>query len=166
MLSAIVSDTLLFKSPTCTEDDKKIASELEKISGLKVENYGLDLLKAGTDLSEFTSDEIITLDAKEFNFNGIKSVVAQINTASIPDVMKNQADIELAINNYILKHDLDLFVFAITDIIESNSQVIALGKNAELVEKSYKVRLENNTALLEGVVSRKKQIIPILTENA
>ena len=65
-----------------------------------------------------------------------------------------------------LKENLDLFLLLITDIVNSNSQVIALGKNASLVEKAYGVKLENNTALLKGVVSRKKQIVPIMTENA
>ena len=80
-------------------------------------------------------------------------------------MMERKLKIEEAIKAEINKKGLDLFFFAITDIINSNSQVIAIGKT-DIVERSYNVKLENNTAFLPGVVSRKKQIIPVLTENA
>ncbi len=165
MLSAIISDTLLFKSPTCTDEDKTAASQLNKIANLNLEEYGLQMLKAGTDLSDVTEEELINLDAKEFVIGDLKTVVAQVNTASIPDMMERKLKIEEAIKAEISKKGLDLFFFAITDIINSNSQVIAIGKT-DIVERSYNVKLENNTAFLPGVVSRKKQIIPVLTENA
>ena len=75
-------------------------------------------------------------------------------------------DLEAGMNKVIETEGLDLFMLLITDIVNSNSQVIALGKDAGLVEKAYGVKLEENTALLKGVVSRKKQVIPIMTENA
>lgn len=167
MLSAIISDTLLFKSPTCTKEDVEIAEELNKIAGLNIEEYGLAMLKAGTDLSDVSAEGLVALDAKEITIAGnINSVIAQVNTASIPDMLERKEEIENAMKKVIEEKNLDLFFFAITDIINSNSQVIALGKEAGLVEKSYNVILENNTAFLKGVVSRKKQIIPVLTENA
>ena len=124
------------------------------------------MLKAGTDLSSFTPAEILTIDAKEADIKGKKVIVAQVNTASIPEVMKLKDELEKAINNTISEKNLDLFMFLITDIVNSNSQTIALGKEASIVEKSYNVKLENNTAFLPGVVSRKKQVIPVITENA
>ena len=166
MLSAIISDTLLLKSPTCTDDDKRIVKELAKIAEIDYETYGIDMLKAGTDLSSFTIDEILQLDAKAINLKDVKSIIAQVNTASIPEVMKMKEELEAGINKVIEENGLDLFMFLITDIINSNSQVIALGKRADIVEKAYGVKLENNTALLEGVVSRKKQVVPVMTENA
>ena len=167
MLSAIISDTLLFKSPTCTKEDVEIAEELNKIACLNIEEYGLTMLKAGTDLSDVSAEGLVALDAKEITIAGnINSVIAQVNTASIPDMLERKEEIENAMKKVIEEKNLDLFFFAITDIINSNSQVIALGKEASLVEKSYNVTLENNTAFLKGVVSRKKQIIPVLTENA
>lgn len=166
MLSAIISDTLLFKSPTCTENDKKVAEELAKIAELDYEVYGMDMLKAGTDLSSFTIDEILHLDAKAITLKDVKSIIAQVNTASIPEVMKMQADLESGMNKIIEENGLDLFMLLVTDIINSNTQTIALGSRSDLVEKAYGVKLENNSALLEGVVSRKKQVVPIMTENA
>ena len=166
MMSAIVSDTLLFKSPTCTDLDKEVEYELAKVAGVDVETYGLEMLKAGTDLSSFSIDEILSLDAKEIDIKGVKVLINQVNTASIPDVMTMKADLEAGINKVIAEKGLDLFVLLITDIVNSNSQTISIGTRTDLVEKSYGVKLEENTALLEGVVSRKKQVIPVLTENA
>ena len=166
MMSAIISDTLLFKSPTCTEEDVKAVKELAKIADIDYEAYGMNMLKAGTDLSSFSIEEILNLDAKEVNLKSTKAIINQVNTASIPDVMEMKAGLEEGINNVIEEKGLDLFILLITDIVNSNSQVIALGKDAHLVEKAYNVTLEDNTALLKGIVSRKKQVIPIVTEVA
>ena len=166
MVSAIISDTLLLKSPTTTEEDKAAVKELSAIAGIDPNVYGLDMLKAGTDLSSFTTDEILHLDAKRIDFKAVKAIVNQVNTASIPEVMTMKADLEARMNEIIDEEGLDLFMLLITDIVNSNSQVIALGKNASLVEKAYGVTLEDNTALLEGVVSRKKQVVPVMTDNA
>lgn len=166
MLSAIISDTLLLKSPTTTTDDKKAVKKLSKIAELDFNSYGLDMLKAGTDLSGFSIDEILALDAKQIDFKDVKSIINQINTVSISDVLEMKDELEEGIKKIIKNEDLDLFMLLITDIVNSNSQVIALGEAANLVEKAYNVKLENNTALLEGIVSRKKQVVPIMTENA
>jgi manganese-dependent inorganic pyrophosphatase len=166
MLSAIISDTLLLKSPTCTYEDEKAVKELAKIAEIDYEAYGLEMLKAGTDLSSFSIEEILNLDAKQTSLKDVKAIINQVNTASIPEVMKMKADLEEGMKKIIEEKGLDLFMLLITDIVNSNSQVIALGKNASLVEKSYGVKLEDNTALLKGVVSRKKQVIPVMTENA
>ena len=166
MVSAIISDTLLLKSPTTTDDDRKAVKELAEIAGVNQEIYGLEMLKAGTDLSSFSIDEILHLDAKKIDFKDVKSIVNQVNTADILEVMNLKADLEARMNEIINEENLDLFMLLITDIVNSNSQVIALGKSASLVEKAYGVKLENNTALLKGVVSRKKQVVPVMTENA
>ena len=166
MMSAIISDTLLLKSPTKTQEDEKAIEELEKISGLKAQEYGLDMLKAGTDLSDFTADELIALDCKLCSLKDKNAKVAQVNTADISDMMKRKDEIEDAMKNDIEKNNLDLFVFAITDIINSNSQAIVLGKSSDIFERGFDKKLEENTAFLPGVVSRKKQILPVLQENA
>ena len=165
MVSAIISDTLLFKSPTCTTLDKVTAENLAKIAGIDLEKYGLALLKAGTDLSGFTAEELVNLDAKQVTLQDkVKAKISQVNTADIDEVMVRKAEIEAALLKEKDSLGLDLVFFLITDIINSNSQVITFGNN-ELVEKSYSVKVENNTAFLPGVVSRKKQVIPVLTAN-
>ena len=166
MLSAIISDTLLLKSPTTTDDDINAVEKLSKIAEIDYKEYGLDMLKAGTDLSSFTIDEILSLDAKQIDFKDVKSIVNQVNTADISEVMAMKSELEDGILKIIDEENLDLFMLLITDIVNSNSQVIALGNASELVEKAYDVKLDDNTVLLEGVVSRKKQVVPIMTENA
>ncbi|NGP58317.1 manganese-dependent inorganic pyrophosphatase [Paenibacillus thiaminolyticus] len=164
MLSAIISDSLLFKSPTCTEQDVAAARELAAIAGVDAETYGLDMLKAGADLSDKSIEELLSLDAKEFTMGSAKVEIAQVNAVDVNDVLSRQAEVEAALSDMIAKKGLDLFVFVVTDILNSNSVAIALGSKSDAVEKAYNVSLENNTALLKGVVSRKKQIVPVLTE--
>jgi len=164
MLSAIISDTLLFKSPTCTDEDVKAAHELAEIAGVNLEEYGLEMLKAGADLSAKSTEELISLDAKEFSMGNSKVEIAQVNTVDTADLLKRETDIKQAITNTIEHKELHLFVFAITNILTNDSTVIALGDEANKVEAAFNVKLENDQALLKGVVSRKKQIVPPLTE--
>ena len=161
MLSAIISDTLLFKSPTTTEHDKKALEELAQIANIDINTYGLDMLKAGTDLSDFTSEQLINIDSKEFSNGDFKFQVAQVNTACIEDVLQNKEAIENAITNFMNENGSKLFVFLITDIINSNSQAIVLG-DVSVFEKAFSKTVENNMAFLEGVVSRKKQVAPVI----
>jgi manganese-dependent inorganic pyrophosphatase len=166
MLSAIISDSLLFKSPTCTEEDVQAARELAEIANVELETYGMAMLKAGADVSSKTAEQLISLDSKPFNIGGNKVIIAQVNTVDPQDVLARQDEVEAAIQSVIDEKELDLFLFVITDILNSNSTALALGTNTALVEKAYNVKLENNTALLEGVVSRKKQVVPVLTAAA
>ncbi|MFB5269060.1 manganese-dependent inorganic pyrophosphatase [Paenibacillus enshidis] len=164
MLSAIISDSLLFKSPTCTEQDVAAARELAEIAGVDADSYGFDMLKAGADLSKHTIEQLISLDAKEFDMNGRKVEIAQVNAVDVNDVLSRQSELEAALNKTIADKNLDLFLFVVTDIINSNSVGIALGSQAQAVEKAYNVKLDTNKAVLEGVVSRKSQIVPVLTD--
>lgn len=165
MASAIISDTLLLKSPTTTEHDKKALEELAKIADIDINEYGLEMLKAGTDLDDFSEEQLINLDAKSLDKDGTKFVIAQVNTVSIEDVLKRQEKLEAVINKTIEEKGLSLFVFAITDILNSNSEIIALGSRTDAVEKAFDKKIENNRVFLEGVVSRKKQLLPPIDKN-
>lgn len=165
MLSALISDSLLFKSPTFTEEDRKAADELAEIAGVNAEAYGLEMLKAGADLSGKTIEELIALDAKEFTLeDGLKIEIAQVNAVDVEEVMKQQAAFEVAIDKVIAAKGLGLFLFVVTDIINNDSIVLALGEEADRAAAAFDVSLTNRTATLTGVVSRKKQIVPVLTE--
>ncbi|WP_033829507.1 manganese-dependent inorganic pyrophosphatase [Bacillus andreraoultii] len=166
LLSAIISDSLLFKSPTCTDEDVKAAKELAEIANVELETYGMAMLKSGADVSSKTPAQLISLDAKPFDIGGKKVIIAQVNTVDTADVLNRQSELEAAIQSVIDEKGLDLFLLVITDILNSNSVALALGNSTSLVEKAYQVTLDNNTALLEGVVSRKKQVVPVLTAAA
>ena len=165
MLSAIISDTLLFKSPTCTNEDIKIAENLAIIAGVDINKYGNELLKAGTDISDFTAHQVINIDSKEFEEKGKRVVISQVNSADLNDIFSRKFELENAINNEIKDKNLDLYMFVATDILNANSKVIALGNDINVVEKAYGLNLQDNTALLENIVSRKKQILPKILDN-
>ena len=164
MLSAIISDSLLFKSPTCTEQDVQAAKELAAIAGVDAEVYGLDMLKAGADLSKKTIEELISLDAKEFSMGTSKVEIAQVNAVDTNEVMAKQAELEAAMQAAINEKGLDLFLLVVTDILTNDSVALAVGEKSAAVEQAFGVTLENKTAVLKGVVSRKKQVVPALTE--
>ncbi|WP_433753117.1 manganese-dependent inorganic pyrophosphatase [Paenibacillus amylolyticus] len=164
MLSAIISDSLLFKSPTCTEQDVAAARELAAIAGVDADSYGLDMLKAGADLSQKTIAELISLDAKEFVMGQSKVEIAQVNAVDVNDVLVKQPELKAAIDAIISSKGLDLFVFVVTDILNNDSVALAYGTSTKAVEKAYNVTLSDSRALLKGVVSRKSQIVPVLTE--
>lgn len=164
MLSAIVSDTLLLKSPTCTEQDVAAARELAEIAGVDLESYGLSMLKAGADLSDKSISQLISLDSKEFSMGAYKVEIAQVNAVDVNDVLSRQAELEASLNAIIAEKGLDLFVFVVTDILNNDSIAVALGNQAAAVEQAYNVTLADNKAVLKGVVSRKSQIVPVLTE--
>ena len=163
MLSAIISDTLLLKSPTTTYKDKKAVAELVNIAGVDLSKYGLDMLKAGTNLDKYTEKELINLDAKTMEKEDVKYIIAQVNTVSIPDVLKRKEKIEAEINKEIEEKGLCLFVFVITDIVNSNSTAIVLGNRTDAVSKTYEIK--DNLAEMPGVVSRKKQVLPLVEKN-
>ena len=164
MLSAIVSDTLLFKSPTCTEQDVKAGNELAVIAGVDVAEYGLAMLKAGADLSDKSLEDLLSLDAKEFEFGGYKAVVARVNAVDIEDVLGRQEELEALLNKNVAENGLDLFFFVVTDILNNDSTAVAIGQVADASARSFGAEIVNGRIVLPGVVSRKKQIVPVLTE--
>lgn len=163
MLSAIVSDTLLFKSPTCTQEDVQAAKELAEIAGVDLEGYGLEMLKAGTNLGTKSASDLIDLDAKSFPMGGSNLRIAQVNTVDLAEVFARQAELESAMQEANTANGYDLFVLVVTNILDSDSEILIVGEPKENVEKAFNVTLDNNRALLKGVVSRKKQVVPQLT---
>lgn len=164
MVSAIISDTLLFKSPTCTAEDIKAAQALAELAELDLEAYGLELLKAGTALEKKSNEALLNMDAKSFSMGDKIVRVGQVNTVDIDEVLERQKDLEKLMEVTNASEGYDLFVLMITNIIENDSKILAVGSGAAKVETAFDVTLKDHTALLEGVVSRKKQVIPQLTE--
>ncbi|NQN68824.1 manganese-dependent inorganic pyrophosphatase [Streptococcus suis] len=164
LLSGLISDTLLLKSPTTHATDPQVAAELAEIAGVNLEEYGLALLKAGTNLASKSAEELIDIDAKTFGLNGNDVRVAQVNTVDIAEVLERQAEIEAAMTAATVANGYSDFVLMITDIVNSNSEILALGSNMDKVEAAFNFKLENNHAFLAGAVSRKKQVVPQLTD--
>lgn len=164
MLSAIISDTLLFKSPTCTELDVEAGKELAKLAEVNLEEYGLEMLKAGTALGNKTEVELLNMDMKIFEIDGQKIGVGQVNTANEAEVLERKEALLKEIDAIIAKEGLKFFMFVITNILTNDSISLISGDADVIIEKAFGVKIENKEAILKGVVSRKKQIIPPITK--
>lgn len=163
MLSAIISDTLMFKSPTCTREDRVAAKELSKISNIDIKTYGMELLKAGTDLSDLSTKELLEVDTKAFEIGEYRYEIGQVNTADIEEFKNSRNDeLKVEIENRIKENKIDVFMFVITDIVNSDSLAYVMGANSNQVAKDFEKELDNDMMFLPGVVSRKKQIVPFL----
>lgn len=166
MIAGIVSDTLLLKSPTTTEEDIKIIEKLSEIARIDYRKFGLEMLKKGTDLSGLSIEKLLYSDAKKINFKEVKAITNQINTTEINEVMQMKDELEKGIDQIIKDEKIDLYLLLITDIINGNSQVIVKGRRSDLFEKSFNIKLKDNTAFIKGLLSRKKQVTPIMSRNA
>ncbi|HLR18669.1 MAG TPA: manganese-dependent inorganic pyrophosphatase [Staphylococcus sp.] len=164
MISAIISDSLLFKSPTCTEQDVQAAEALKSIADVDLEAYGLDMLKAGASTTDKSISDILSMDAKSFNMGEYTTHIGQVNTVDIDEVFERQEALEKAMLEVSTDEKYDLFVLIVTDIINSDSKILVVGPEKDKVGLAFNVELENNTAFLPGVVSRKKQVVPQITE--
>jgi manganese-dependent inorganic pyrophosphatase len=121
------------------------------------------MLKAGADLSNKNVQELISLDSKVFEMGSHKVEIAQVNAVDPNDVLARRAEIEEILIGVINQKGLDLFLFVITDILTNDSIALAFGEQTSAVEQAFNVTLVNQTATLKGVVSRKKQVVPVLT---
>lgn len=162
MLSAIISDTLLLKSPTTTDEDVAAVKELAKIAGVNYEKYGLDMLKAGTNLASKSDETLISQDAKSFDMNGTQVRVDQINTVDLNEVFDREDGLRVAIEKQNKENGYDLFLLMVTNILNSDTRLLVVGEPQSVVEQAFGKKLEDNKMDLPGVVSRKKQIVPPL----
>lgn len=164
MLSAIISDTLLFKSPTCTPDDEKAAKELAEIAGVNIDEYGLDLLKAGTNIARKSALEIVDGDAKNFDLNGHVVHVGQVNVVDFEEIQERKDELLQEMTQQNSDNSYELFLLLVTNILDSNSIAFVAGNHYNKVESAFKTQINEDQLNLPGVVSRKKQVIPNLTE--
>ncbi|RIM22717.1 manganese-dependent inorganic pyrophosphatase [Staphylococcus chromogenes] len=164
MISAIVSDSLLFTSPTCTEQDVNAARALASIADVDVDQYGLDMLKAGASTKDSTEAQLLNKDAKSFNIGESTVRIAQVNTVDIDEVMQRQEALENAMNKEIADENYTSFILVVTDILNSDSKILVAGADTDKIASAFNTTLDNNTAFLPGVVSRKKQIVPQVTD--
>lgn len=161
LCAAIISDTLMYRSPTCTSVDKAAAEDLSRIAGVDVEEFAQEMFNAGSNLKNKSPEEIFYQDFKKFNVNGVTFGVGQINSMNSEEL----ADIKGKLIPYMEKafgeHGLDMLFFMLTNIIDESTDLICHGKDAnDLVENSFEVKSEDNSYTLKNVVSRKKQLIP------
>lgn len=163
LCSAIISDTLLFKSPTSTNMDKLILNRLAKLADINPEEYANEMFKAGTSLVGKTVAEIFNQDFKPFTIGDKKIGVGQVSTMDIDGFEPMKAEMLEYMNSKTSSENYNTLILMLTDIIKNGSQLIVVGEDFNIVEKAFKVTLKDNTAYVPDLLSRKKQVIPPLT---
>lgn len=164
MLAALLSDTLEFRSPTTTEEDRQIGTTLAKLSGVDVSELAKEMFVAKSDLSDIPAAELIVMDSKIFDLNNQKIRVGVLETTDPDQVFARQDDLIKAMDSYKNNDsEADDIVLFVVDILKSQATpMVASDEMKQLIEKAFSVSLETNV-VLPGVVSRKKQIIPALS---
>ena len=164
LLGALLSDTVVFKSATTTEEDKKIAEKLAEIAEIKnIKEFGIELKKKNADVSKKTANEIVTGDFKLFEVKETKYGVGQVELVELEGIKNRKDEILQEMEKVLSEKGLEFLILAVTDIMKEGSDLWIVGKK-EVPEKAFG-KTEENAIWLEGVMSRKKQIIPPINEN-
>ncbi|HHW58295.1 MAG TPA: putative manganese-dependent inorganic diphosphatase [Clostridia bacterium] len=160
MCAAILSDTLVFKSPTCTPEDVKAAKKLAEIANIDINEFGNEMFKAGTSLEGKTVEEIFYTDFKEFTINNYKIGIGQVNTLTDTGELKQEL---ISFMEKVKKNKgYNILLLMLTDIINEGSEILFVGNNKELLERAFNVQIKNNSFYLPYVISRKKQVLPLI----
>ncbi len=167
MLSAIISDTLLYRSPTCTAFDRNAGKVLATIAGVDPEELAKSMFAAGSNLSDKTPEEIIHQDFKKFNVGDLRIGIGQISSMDNNELAHLKEATLPSLDEIRRKDSLDMLFFMMTNIIKESSEVLFSGKDAESVlENGFNVSTKDHSSVtLPGVVSRKKQMLPTITNN-
>ncbi len=164
LLSAILSDTVLFKSPTCTEKDVNTAKKLAEIAGVELETYGMDMLKAGASVSDKSVDEIVATDMKEFSADDKVFSIAQISVMDEGEVLAKKAEILAALQKQVEANNYVASYLMVTNILSEDTDLLYAGEVDHIVEKAFGQAPSDKAVHLVKTMSRKKQIVPpILT---
>ena len=163
LCAAIISDTLMYRSPTCTPYDKQVAEELAKIAEIHVEEFAREMFKAGSNLKAKEPEEIFYQDFKTFSMNDVSFGVGQINAMTREELAEIKERIQPYMEAFLGKMSVNMVFFMLTDIIGESTELLFVGNNAEeLIEDAFGVSLDGDSFRLDGVISRKKQLIPSL----
>ena len=163
LCGAIISDTLLFRSPTCTPQDKYICKKLAEIAGINIEEFAKEMFKAGTSLKGKTVEQIFNTDFKPFTIEGTKVGISQVNTMDIDGFMPLKEEMLNYMDQKAKEAGLEMVMLLLTDILNEGSEILVTGAKPEIVEKAFKITLKDKGAFLPGVLSRKKQVVPPIT---
>ena len=162
MLSAIISDTALFRSPTCTDEDKQAVKELAEIAGVDYEKYGMDMLKAGADISDYSAEKLAHNDTKEFEAGGKTFSCGQISVMDVEPINAKKADIMKALEATKAEKNYEASYLMVTNILTEDTYLWFTEGAEAAAEKAFGKKAENGMVYLPKVMSRKKQVAPFL----
>ncbi len=164
MLSAILSDTLLFKSPTVTDLDKEVAKELANIAGVNIEEYGFKMFKAGSSIAGMSVDEIIHSDLKTYKIDNGNLAIAQVMTLDYDEIDDKIDEFVAALNRMSNLGGFKHSILFVTDVIKNGCYIYYNDDSKDLVKEAFRLDDIEEGYYLDGIVSRKKQILPALLE--
>ena len=165
LLAAILSDTLMFRSPTCTQVDRNAGEELSKIAQIDYEEFAKEMFHAGSNLSGKSASEILHQDFKKFTVDDLTIGIGQINSMSSEELVEIKSRIEPELKNVTGDDGLDMIFFMLTNIIDESSEIIFSGNKAlHTINSAFGLSAEGDSVVLPGVVSRKKQLLPAIVE--
>ena len=160
LCAAIISDTLLFRSPTSTETDKYVLNKMKKIAAIDVDDFAMKMFRAGTSLEGRKPDELLKSDVKNFSVEGVNVRVCQIFTMDLESTASVENELKETMENFVATSDAETFVLMITDIFKEVSEVILAGSFKEAIARKFDKNLVGDKFLSEGLLSRKKQLLP------
>lgn len=163
MLGAILSDTLMFSSPTSTAADKAAADKLAKIAEVDVDSFGQKMFSVSTSLQGSTPEEILAIDRKQFSFGKYLAFISQVNTLDFHSIENIKQELLDSMNRFREEKNCDLVILMVTDIVQRGSELLVVGRAKELTARAFNLKFDENSIFLPGAVSRKKQIVPKLT---
>jgi manganese-dependent inorganic pyrophosphatase len=162
-LSCILSDTLEFRSPTTTSRDRVVAEQLAKELKIDISNYASELFQAKSDVSDFSDVELLRMDSKKYPIADLSFRVSVLETTEPNMILRRKKSLIKAMETVCLEDSVDHVLFFVVDILREESTLFVPDENIKKVaEKSFAVNVTDDSVLLPGVVSRKKQIIPNL----
>ena len=160
MAAAILSDTVMFKSPTCTDRDRRTAERMARIANVSLEDLGRDIFSASMDSR--TTKDLLFSDYKEFHIAGHDLAVAQITCVDSPKMLERKDEFLALMKENNKKKDLSMMILMLTDVLLEGTQIIYLG-DEDTIRQAFNVSPKENTVFLPRVMSRKKQVIPMLS---
>lgn len=160
LCAAIISDTLLFRSPISTDTDRYVLNKMKKIAAIDVDEFAMEMFKAGTSLEGRKPDELLKSDVKNFSIEGINVRVCQIFTMDLESTTSVEKELKETMEHFVETSDTDTFVLMITDIFKEISEVILVGSFKEAIARKFEKELIGDKFLSEGLLSRKKQLLP------
>ncbi len=162
LLGALLSDTVIFKSPTTTEEDKRVASQLAEVAGIAdIEAFGIDVKKAKANIADKPIKDVVLADFKNFDFAGKKVGIGQTEVVDINDVYNRASEVMDFLNDLKGKEAYEMLIFVATDIVKEGSELYYVGDKAKM-ETAFNTTVGDQSVWIDGLLSRKKQVVPVI----
>jgi len=165
LFSALLTDTVLLKSPTTTDTDRALVRDLESMLGLEYEEYGMELLKSRNAGIPFSANRVVTLDLKEYDLGSQRAALGQFETVDLSEFHENRESVVAEMERIRQENDYDFLLLMATDIIREGSEIVLVG-DATIPERGLGIDLSSGSAWMDGVMSRKKQVAAPIVEAA